>query len=244
MATLTVIRIGLVWLAFAGPSRALADDDQQLAQPIQEFFIANSVHPQDRGEWQTTLTVDFAKRHGSSAHVSGQVEYGVTDRLQVQATYPYQVFTDEPGEHRGFGKLGLGVGYTLLSTTDPFALSTALELDLPTGHSGEAISIDPSITAAKTFGPIQVHVGLQGELSRSERQLFYNVAAVYSLHPFYPTCELNGATGGGGDGHTLYATPGLYRRIAEHTEIGLGVPFGITASAAPYGSIMKLTMEW
>ncbi len=125
--------LALYWLIGSGSgSRWCADG---LEQPIQEFFIAETVYPQERDEVQVTLTPSFWKSgHLRNGELLLEAKYGITNRFQVGAAFPYRALRNEEGDrHHGVGDVQLSVLYNLLPGNDPFALSTSLEVEFPTG---------------------------------------------------------------------------------------------------------------
>src|SRR5690349_3179446 len=103
-------RIGILFLAVLalflgstgmvrGESGAKDDDDddapvhsrpQRLRQLVQEFMLAETVYPQEKGETQITLATGFRGRSGLSG-TRVQMEYGITDRFQVGMSAPWML---------------------------------------------------------------------------------------------------------------------------------------------------------
>jgi hypothetical protein len=234
----------------AGP--VLADEDssegKKLAEPIQEFFLADTVYPQEKGETQVTFASAFFRSQRERDLVfSLKAEYGLSDRFQVEAELPARFLQPRSGpSFAGLADGSFGLLYNLTNRPQ-FAASIGLEVGLPTGDKdrelGEGVvEWEPVLLLGRSFGKTQLHLGVGCGLSRHGTEWSYNVAAVFPQGRFSPTLELNGRASD--EGGTLFATPGLYYRLAEGAELGFGIPIGTTRHSAEYGVIGKLTFEF
>lgn len=232
-------------------SSAQEEEEKGLPELIQEFSLSETVYPQEAGETQLTLGAWRRRLDGSREwQASLKAEYGITSRFQVEMELPYLALRPEgEARRRGFGDVGVGVLYNFLPGNQPFALSAALEVALPTGNEDKDLgegkaTWEPSIIIAKQLGKGQVHLNLGAEIGGGEAEYFYNVAAVYPLgQRLYPTLELNG-TRSQDEGSRLHVTPGVVYRVSQNAELGLGWPLGIRARSEKYGPIAKFTVEF
>ena len=104
---------------------------------MQEVFQSDLVFPQDGGELQFTLTPRFSGGNNKdSVQVPLEIEYGITDQLQVEfggdmlLTY----FPEESNFASGFGDIKLGLIYSFMNISDKlFHVTLGAGVDRPTG---------------------------------------------------------------------------------------------------------------
>lgn len=211
-----------------------------LPEYIQEFFLSDAVRCQERGEWQLTAGVDSRQHIGTSSVLKTQ--YGVTNRLQLGVELPYGLTEEETAETRfRWSTASLGVEYQIIRSDSPFALSAGIAFGIPVRSNGE-VEYEPTLLMAKSFGKLQIHASFVADVGEEKPSFQYNLASVYPVrHLWFPTFEFNGrnlhSTG------AFYLTPGLYRHLAHHLEIGAGVPLGVGGTAGRFGIVGKLTWE-
>ena len=95
----------------------IASGQEPSAQPVQELFFTEVVYPQDRGELQLTLGARIDRAESpSSALVPFAVEYGITDRWQVEAGWDsYSKGESSPFSDLHTARLSLGTKYSLMN---------------------------------------------------------------------------------------------------------------------------------
>jgi len=223
------------------------DAAPQISRPIQTFMMGRTVQTRNQGELQLSLGASH-ERMGESdgsqrfSEISAHAEYGLTDRLQLQAQLPYQI-DDRQGSYNAqtnFGNAEVGATYSLLRGDDPISLSAAMDVQVPVGHQASLPANDntlrnsdqtiwkPALIVAKDFGPTQVHTDLQAELGAgpSNRALNYNIGAVVPIGRVAPTLEFTGRTMDN-RAPQFYATPGVSYSLSDRAQIGVGVPIGL-----------------
>lgn len=224
-----------------GQTSGMSISSSQLSRPVDELFTGKTVYSEDKGSLQ--LSVSGAhEREGVERfnEVRARAEYGVTDRLQLQAELPYQV-ADQSGSFtadKNVGNVEVGALYSIMRGSAPISLSAAMDVQIPVGHqsavadnrgSSETI-MKPALIAAKDFSGTQVHTSVQAELGGVNRALNYNVGAVRQFGSWSPTVEVSART----MDQTLpefYATPGVYYNFSNRAELGVGAPIGLNAPA-------------
>jgi len=211
-----------------------------LPEYVQEFFLSDAARSQEKGELQITFGVH--SRRGSGTNAFMKSEFGLTDRLQLSAEVPYgEGDEDIPVSSPNWNMPKVGVQYQIIHGQVPFSLTAGVDVELPLGSSRE-IEWEPSIIAARTFGKLQVHVGLSTNLQAAKPSFESNVASVYSVdRRWFPTLELTAKQVHGND--ALYLTPGLYRHFQHRLEFGVGVPLGIGGSSSALGIVTKMNWE-
>ena len=83
---------GLFAIAGLGPAHAAdveLEDSEERASIIEEFFLAETVYPQEQGELQLTLKPGYqgGGPEGDLGTVAVSAEYGITDNLQIEASW-------------------------------------------------------------------------------------------------------------------------------------------------------------
>ena len=206
---------------------------------IEEFFLSEAVRNENKGELQLTLSVDSRNQLGSNTVL--QLEYGLTDRLQVSAEVPYGITAERYSEVPvGWSSTTAGIQYQFFHDR-AFALTAGMGVGFPVSSKGE-LSWEPTVLAAKSFGKLQLQGSVVAELEKESRSLAYNVASVYPVRRrWFPTLEWNARRVLARN--AFYLTPGLYRHFDHGFEVGVGAPLGIGGTASSVGVVGKITWE-
>ncbi len=177
---------------------------------------------------------------GKSAAID--VEYGLTDRLQLGLEAPYGIQSTPTSEIPvSWSTADLSLLYQFIRGNHPFALSGAMGVNAPLTSRGD-LSYEPELLTAKAFGTLQIHTSVIPELGGGDTSLEYNAAAVRPFpHHWIPTLEFNGRRNAGVN--SFYVTPGIYKRLPHRLEIGVALPTGIGRHSSPVGAVFKMTWE-
>jgi hypothetical protein len=210
-----------------------------LPEHIQEFFLSDAVRCQEKGELQITSGVDSRQQLGTSAWL--KMEYGITNRLQIGFVLPYGATEEEKAEgHTTWSTAGLGLEYQVIRGESPFALSVGMTFGVPV-KSGREVEYEPTILVSKTFRRAQLHASFVADIEKSDPAFQYNLASVYPVQRrWFPTLEFNGRRLNGKN--ASYVTPGLYRRLKQRIELGVGSPVGF-GNAGRAGIVGKVNWE-
>ena len=265
-----MVVVPLTALSAHGSAKA-QEGDREYVQLVNEYFLNNSVYPQERGEIQLTTfpRVDFEDGHRFTLPVA--VEFGLTDRWQIEAEWvPLAVNRPDglPGRS-GIGDFALETQYSVMnvggsSTHLAFGLGVTIASG-PTeagGSEGET-ELEPSVSVGRDFrtgGRLsqlfgQVAMGLVGgdadasglgSTEPSAHELFLGVGYVIATGRARWTAELSWATNewSGGDETELYFAPGLVWNLPDTWEFGIGVPIGVGGEAARFGVSLFLLYEF
>jgi len=209
---------------------------------IPGFFLSDAVHSHEKGEIELTLTIDSRQRIGSNAAM--QIEYGVTDRLEICVEAPYGITAGEEAEDLpGWSSIRVGTLYQVMRSDRPFALSAGVMFEVPI-RPGDEFGVQPTILLAKTFRKLQIHASALADVTEGKTELEYNVASVYPIKRlWFPTVELNGRREG--RQNTFYMTPGLYRHLSHRAAIGIGIPLGVGPGVdRSVGVVAKMNWEF
>lgn len=241
-------------------------------QPVQEVFQSGLVYPQERGELQLSYTSRYSKgKCHSSLETPLTLEYGITDRWQIEIEWNAMSRRTETGEAttRGRGDLSIGTQYSFMNMRrSNFHSAVGFEVSLPTGSVEKELSegfleYEPYFIIAKDFPRLnnmqvfsQIGVGFVQRVRRpveadeeepAAREFNFNAGMFVPLRRLVLTGEFNLSTNrwnNGGSAREMYLTPGVVWRLPRDWEIGVGVPFGLTRDAERSGAIFKLTYEF
>lgn len=242
--SLWIICCAALWLGLMTPSATAQEADaDEREQPVQEVFQTALVYPQERGEVQLTYASRFSKGKGhSSLQTPLSLEYGITDRWQVEIEWNALSRRTETGEAatRGRGDLQIGTQYSFMNMRrSNFHSAVGFEVSLPTGSLEKELSegfieYEPYFIIARDFPKLhnmqvfsQVGVGLAQRAKRSAEEDDEPAAHEFNLGvgAFVPfrrlvlTGEFNLSTNrwnNGGREREMYATPGLVWRLTRN----------------------------
>jgi hypothetical protein len=110
-----VRRALLVVTAVLLPGAAVAQEPPR--QPLQELFLTETVYPQQKGEVQLTLGALVDRSRSDSASLTPfAVEYGLTDRWQIEAGWDgYTQFRAAPFKHMRTARFSIGTKYSVMN---------------------------------------------------------------------------------------------------------------------------------
>lgn len=194
---------------------------------IEAFFLAGNAHIQERHEVQITWSLEHARQDEVSADdIDLEVEYGITNRLQLEVGLPWQrVHPSGEAASSGFGNLGIGFMYALAQGPRRL-LSAGLDLGLPTaeGDEGGATQIQPFVIAGHSIGRGETHASASYGLDASH-DVAWNVAGVAPFRKWRGTLELNGRRVD--RTNSIRITPGVMWKGWPGYEVGVAMPVGL-----------------
>jgi len=222
-------------------SNSIAHGNQAaMSEYIQEFFLSEAVRSQDRGELQLTFAADSRHRVGNNVGV--QIEYGLTDRLQIGLEIPYGFTAEQNAEiPLRWSSTNIGLLYQIIRSDRPFAFSAGMMFQIPV-RSGSKPSYEPTILLAKSFRNFQIHASFLSEVEQWTPSFEYNLASVFPIRRrWFPTFEFNERRQNARN--AVYLTPGLYRHFRHSLEVGIGIPLGVGGVAGSPGIVVKTNWE-
>lgn len=229
----------------AQPAPPPAAANGPIPEYIEEFFLSEAVRSEEQTELQ--LTVSGAAFRGRGSAMDGDsagldIEYGLTDRLQLGFEAPYGIQSTPTSEiPTSWSTADISLLYQFIRGNHPFALSGAMGVNAPLTSRGY-LSYEPEILLAKAFGKLQIHTSVIPEFGGDGNSLEYNVASVRPLaHHWIPTLEFNGRRNSGVN--SFYITAGIYKHLPHRFEMGVAVPAGMGLHSSPFGVIFKATWE-
>jgi hypothetical protein len=211
---------------------------------LEEFFLAGNAHPQDRHEVQVTWTLDHGReddRNSTSAAV--EVEYGITDRLQLEGEIPWQrVHARGEPAVTGWGEPELGLLYAIARGPRRL-LSAGVDVELPDDEgegADRSAGVTPYLIAGRRIGRGEVQAAFAYDLRRTH-DLAYDVAGVGARGHWRGTLEMNGRREEGGS--SLRLTPGVMWKGLRAYEVGIALPLGLR-DAPRAGVVLKVDAEF
>lgn len=228
--------------------------ERQIDRPVQELFMTQTVQTQRAGELQLSVGAMHQRDEDLRfSEISSRAEYGVTDRLQLQAQLPFQV-NDRPTNFEAqtdVSNLQVGATYSLLRGDDPISLSAGMDVAvpigdqaaMPDGRNDDQTIWKPSLMAAHDFGAAQVHADAQAELSGGADAINYNLGAIFKAGVLNPVLELN-ARSVEDSKSEFYVTPGLFYSFSESAQVGVGVPIGLNEQSRDGQIMAKFNLQF
>jgi len=153
--------LGLVLLL--GTS-ARADEDE--GAHVRELFLGELATPQEERELQATLQ-GLADTEEVSSTLG--IEYGITERLQVELSLPYEWMSD--GERTGsLPGVGAGVGFALVDAEGGLQVVSGVEVAVPT-NGERSLGYEGLLAAHRPLGPVHLNLQVGGEREEEETEL-------------------------------------------------------------------------
>ena len=241
---------------------------------IDEFFLAETVQPQEKGEFQFTIRAiaDKDDDEGDTDTALIGLEYGITDCLQIEAAWAVwsqsKAVEDDESDRSGHGDMEVGIKYAFDENGETgVRVAVGFDIIVPLGDVnndlGEGFWVyEPFLAVSKDFGEsTNLTVSLSyGFLDRDEYpediddaepeadEIEVNVGLVHAFAPAWRgTLEVNLETNeqsSKGDETVAYLAPGLIYKGMPEVEIGLAVPVGLTHDSADWGVIGMLSIEF
>jgi len=224
-----------------------AQKDLKTDQYIQEFFIGETVFPQEKHEIQFTLKPIFARRvEERQLYIPFEVEYGLSDRLQASLEVPYLFsFPSDRRTKRGMGDAELSLMYSILKNSRTFSLSAGASLPFHT--AGDEFKEDDEVIfecfalIGHQMDNVQVHGNFVTEFTRGDIVFNYGVSSVFNFGRFNATLEIGGTKE---DERIFNVSPGLIWNHFEGFEFGMAIHKSLTPSTRDWGLMGMITREF
>jgi len=219
------------------------EDQEKFAEPIQEFFVAGAVYPQEKNEIQITTANSYYKYEFYKTNSPAlEIEYGISDNFQIGVGGILNTaFVKNAEDFNSYGT-EIGLLYSILNKKS-YALSAVFETSFIFSNSIYAetgIEYEPRLIFAKQLGKAQTHIGIGAGFSE-ETEINYDIAFLYPYKNLCATFEINGIYE---NENILMLTPGIICKPTNLFEIGIGLPFNISNQNPSFGLIFDLTFEF
>ncbi|MCG8371076.1 MAG: hypothetical protein MJA32_11255 [Proteobacteria bacterium] len=224
--------------AFVCTARA----DEAGESNVEELFLSDMAYTQEQGEIQLTLELGrLDEADGRRTDAAVELEYGLSDAVQLSIGAPYTVYDDALGPTRRFGDLEAGLAVRLLRT-GRHALTAALEVGYPAWDNGpdtdDSLEWEPSLHYSVSLDGVQLHAGLGAEIESGETEFSYHMAAVLPGDSVSAVVESSIAD------DAVFLVPGLVIHTFGDGQYNIGVPLGLGTSSGDWGLLMKAVWEW
>lgn len=222
---------------------------------------------------QLTFTSRYGKGDGRSMFQTPvSLEYGITDRWQVEVAWDVQRRRTEIGERvmRGAGDFSIGTQYSFMNMARSNVHSAVgFEVTLPTANIKEDLTegfveYEPYFIIAKDFPNLnrmqvfsQVGLGFNQRARRhrdadddeepTAHEFNLGIGTFVPFRRAVLTAEYNLSTNrwnNGGDEREMYFTPGVMWRLPRNWQVGFAAPIGLTDDSDKFGTVFKLIYEF
>jgi len=234
-------------------SAQLVEMGDGVSRPAEELFVGQTVYTQPQGGTQMILSGSQIRTGDlRDSRVSARVEYGLTDRLQLQAELPVDISDRSSGftAQTGVSRIEGGATYRMTSIESPVALAAGMNIEAPLAKSTDVTGdrpaagpiFKPSLIMATGSGPVTVHGSTQAELGQPTRALNYSIGSQYDLGSWVPSLEVNSRAVENAHPQ-FYATPGVTYKFSEKTQLGVGAAIGLNDQSNAVQVIGKFSMS-
>ena len=239
----------------AAPALMAHDAKAQEIEEQQFLFLLDPAYVQDSGAWQAGVGIAFAPENDSGIELDAEIEYGLTDSLQIQASLPYA--DGDVGDLR----LGFSYGLARESGRAP-ALSVAIDAIAPTsdaGPGGWGLAVSMALTKQIRSGLFgHANLGFEGIEADSDgadevdtEQWTIGVGAgarvsenaTLTLELVREREEQHGAIANETE-YTTNAALGLSFKPAEGFEIGVGAVTAFDGDDNTTTASLRALFEW
>ena len=232
-----------------------------------EMVFADSIVPQDRHEMMLTTGAWYS--HSGSVHdvmLTQKIEWGITEKFQISGfSNPVHNSNSSGQGVTGIGDFELGARYTWTDVGSRFThIALAADVGFPSGNPltgmGEgAYRFSPAVLLSHEIRVGRYHAftttGFDFVLARrranipdddtSRHVVFVNSGFAARAGSGWTIGEVsfNSNRWSGGDVTNVLVTPSYVWRLARRSELLIGLPIGLTASADNIGAVVKFTFE-
>lgn len=220
-------------------------------EPIKELNFMENVYNQEKKEFQFSIFGNHFERNGlNSYNFRYEVEYGVTARLQAEASLlnrrarPLETEADR----QSFYLLEAGLLYNLIDSKK-FAASLSLvgvfplreDIGLGTGFDINELAYKPHLILATQLGRVQLHLDSGLEFKEGDSEYFTNLGAILPLGNFVPMLEVLGSFE---DEAEVFMSPGIAWSGLENFNIIAGTTFDLNRNSNQWGISLGLIYEF
>ena len=139
--------------------RVAAGQEERRPQPVQELFFTEVVYPQEKGEIQLTfgtLVDRSGGRTDKSALMPLSIEYGLTNRWQIQAGWDgHTQFHNSPFKNIRTARVSVGTKYSWMNIArSPVHAAFGMDVEFPRtdtfaeGEGKEGMELEPFVAFA------------------------------------------------------------------------------------------------
>jgi len=223
-------------------------------RPAEELFSIQTPYNQPAGSTQIIIGGSHERMGDArNSHIMGRAEYGLTDRIQLQAELPIDIADQRSGytAQTGVSRASFGATASITEPQSAVALSAGMDVEVPFANNDNNVTGDrpdrgpaykPSLMAATGIGPMTVHASAQATLDQTGRSIDYGVGSMYNAGSWVPSLEVSSKSME--DQRSQYAiTPGLTYKFSESTQLGVGAAIGLGDQAGSSNLMAKFSLR-
>ena len=229
------------------------DDGDQVEQYLQELFLGMVVYPQEKNEIQFTLGLFNGVALPDRSMWFFEVEYGITDRLQIALELPFEL-TQEESLLNGMRNFGAELYYNFYSNRSTgAAYGVGFELGFPVdAEAGESRNwvYEPFFVAYRDFGKCAMNFSATLEIEdpieqdeKTETACELAAALFRPIGKFVPIIEIDIEVAP--DATPVRLAPGLYWHPCEKfLDLAISCPIGLNHDAPDIGLFLMAIVEF
>jgi hypothetical protein len=210
---------------------------------VEELLTGERVTLQDEKELEASFGFDDRSLSAlETLTLTLRLEYGISERLQVEVEAPWARLKIADSTQAGLGDLEIGALFGIVTSLEPWALSAGVRVHVSSGsHSGnpggDDWAVEPTLLTAMTLGAGQVQASASWSTEPSAPRWSFHAALIEPWRAWRGVLEIEASEKGSS---TL--TPGVIWHVPA-LEVGIGCPLGLSHDA-PSGVIVKVTKEF
>lgn len=270
----TVVRrsVAILVVQFAMGAAPLVGQEEVGSDYVQlanEYFLTDAVYPQERGELQVTTFPLLAFDDGSSILLPLSLEYGITDRLQLELEWDAygSLRPNDLPRTSGTGNVELEMQYSLMNVGGSRShVAFGLGVTLPSGDVDDGLTeglreYEPRLVVARDgawgstpwqlFG--QASLGFvdrtssspgEGEEDANEASLGMGATFGFGRSRLILEGVWAGSRWDGGDEAEAYLSSGLVWDLPGTWEAGVAAQVGVTGDSEAFSLAFVLLYEF
>jgi len=214
---------------------------EELGRPVENLFSGMTTYTEGQGDVEMSLT-GSQDRSGDlrNSSITARVEYGITDNLQAQIQFPFDIADRSQGmtAQTGASRIEAGAKYSVIADNSPVALSVGGDIEVPLSsnydvsgkmpHAGPLFK--PSLMVGGGGEAVEVHSSAQAEFGAPDRALNYSVGSLWNAGAITPSLELSSRAQENARPE-FYATPGVTYSFNSNAELGVGASIGLNEAS-------------
>ncbi len=228
-------------------------------QAVQDVFFTELVYPQEEGELQISCTPGYKKSdEANQFSLPFLVEYGITDRWQVELSWNSfeNRFSGSESTARGIGNLEVGTQFSFMNVRNSsFHAACGFEVEVPLGN--EELSEDsweyapyilgaldlPSVNNSQLFA--KAGIGFLSEAA-DKNELNFSGGVFVPFNKVVITSELSwwGNFKDENNENQFFFTPGVIINLPGAWETGVGIPVRLNKKSDKFMILAVLTFEF
>lgn len=220
---------------------------------VEELFLGTAVYPQEQGELQLTGGVFTGVETQGDWRIPFEVEYGLTDRLQIGLDVPTDLTWGE-GAFRGVGNVGVGVYYNFYNDGRTgracgVGFDWGVPVDAPDEESTAHV-YEPYFVLYQDWHGLAVNFSANLEITDprdpDEATQTGGDLVLAAIRPCgrwtqLLEAEVNVAP----DGTTVRLAPGLYgHHVVGPVDVGVALPIGLSDNTPDVGVYLLAIIEF